>query len=141
MLLSNKSVSPLSIGFRSSVNMHRVVVIITYLSAVVLHRARAQTIDVSSSSSSSVAQNYIELDECKVNAIKTLGSVSCDALESSKEQLGKFAVFLLNCQRRIEDRSEFPCSESMPLKDCTFGMSETVLLYNRILMSNHDLPS
>eukprot|EP00041_Stephanoeca_diplocostata_P011179 m.181335 g.181335 ORF g.181335 m.181335 type:complete len:520 (+) comp18450_c0_seq4:392-1951(+) len=74
----------------------------------------------------SVVPQETQADECKVNAVKILGDLSCDALESSKEEMGKFAVFLLNCQRRIEDRSEFPCTDSMALKECTIGMSETV---------------
>eukprot|EP00040_Diaphanoeca_grandis_P043249 m.267427 g.267427 ORF g.267427 m.267427 type:complete len:476 (-) comp73029_c0_seq1:67-1494(-) len=67
-----------------------------------------------------------DLDECKAEAVRKLDGVSCRMAESSKEYLGKLAVRLLNCQRKLEERSQFECTTDMHLKDCTGAMDETV---------------
>lgn len=64
------------------------------------------------------------MDRCKAAAFRTLQDESCNSLETSKEDLGKFALKLLNCQREMEGRPTYECSDDQALRNCTLQMDE-----------------
>uniref|UniRef100_A0A182PPN1 Protein brambleberry n=1 Tax=Anopheles epiroticus TaxID=199890 RepID=A0A182PPN1_9DIPT len=66
-----------------------------------------------------IGMNLSKLDLCHHRIILKLKK-SCHELNA--EQLGKLAVLLLNCQSDSEGRPVFPCTEEMPLRQCTERM-------------------
>lgn len=61
------------------------------------------------------------LDVCHHKVLLGLTS-SCSKL--NEEDLGKLSVRLLNCQSAVEGRPTFPCTDEMPLRQCTQGMDQ-----------------
>uniref|UniRef100_A0A182NF98 Protein brambleberry n=1 Tax=Anopheles dirus TaxID=7168 RepID=A0A182NF98_9DIPT len=66
-----------------------------------------------------IGMNLSKLDMCHHRIILTLKK-SCHELNA--EQMGKLSVMLLNCQSDSEGRTLFPCTDEMPLRQCTERM-------------------
>lgn len=73
-----------------------------------------------------------DLDKCQHRVVFKL-QTECHKLND--EELAKLAVKLLNCQSEIEGRTVYPCTEQMPIRECTSSMDpDTWNSY--LLMSN-----
>lgn len=53
---------------------------------------------------------------------KVIMKIRTSCSDMSEEELAKLSVNLLNCQSAVEGRKIFPCTEEMPLQQCTTNM-------------------